>query len=364
MNPDLRLARAKMWGSILGLLLISVVCFWGADSLPASTTSHWHWLKRVPLASLGSTVLGVALIGIAYEWILRKDLEAATLRNLTRHLKEFRRELLPDLVAAVLTDDENLKNAFSTRAGDRITLAALTAHLGDGALAADALSSISATTAERWMNYRHKLTLLPAPGLPGFFDAYSEVDFTTNVDRSEFWFAVVGTKPEYEELRKDPRWDYIWIFPEIPGFTALDEEVFELTRVSRNGTELAFDRIDHEGHKAFRAAAANFCAGDGQWCLVKYAFRVLIAKSPQSLQLRLPHLTRDPRYEIDASRADVYWVNAFDFFATKRAAIPTTGPAFEKGVTSLTVEVPGWVLPQSGVVFSWVPNSDRPKPHD
>lgn len=109
--------------------------------------------------------------------------------------------------------------------------------------------------------------------------------------------------------------------------------------------------VDGRMHIAFDASSLQ--AKDSQEVDLRYSYQTKLKIRPSMyLFMKLGVPTRDVRFSLTYAGVDVHGMSTLDMFVAKAKARTTYRPS-ETRADSVEVSCSRWVLPKSGVVFSW-----------
>lgn len=355
-----RILRLRVEVVLISLLSISLVLF----ILSYLGQMHrWDWVKPLPLVALATTALSTGIIGVIYEWIIRRD-AFEQLRGTISQLSRAERPVLAREVAStIVTDDTILHHFIGTNNAERILMAALTAASGnteladgvrrgvvDGALRAD----------DYWENYRARIFVTDSHDLiesdqsiDSFFNFVVGIRYEMKLRKSVFRFGATTSLDDLKVMMLDRAFDGSWLVAPSKPYESLDESLFSLQQIRVGGISLDLSSRSDPGRLIFAAESSQLGTLVGQRVEVEYRYRFKFDKRGHIFVVNVRVPTRRASYEFDFSDSSIVHMNVFDFLISGSTARVRQGLDASRPRT-VEVEASDWVFPGGGVAFSWV----------
>lgn len=325
----------------------------------------WSWLQSIPLTDIGSTLLVAGLVGTIFDMALRRDQEEAVKQQFRDIIREQAPAMRDAVIEGFAINPNDLKRVANPELLDQIASNVMALRLGDDQFAREIYTDIrdqAIRAAERWHDVEVRIRLSTAVerstrGTP-LFDVTVEWEYTTVPEGPMRRFACTSDREEYNELITDSPATMAWLMTPRPGLDAANQRDFELLAFSVDGRELP---IRHTQRKAGQAYTVNL--GDdkiGRNVRIRHTYRVTTPSWGHRLYVELPQPSRGFSLHLDYTDTDIASLSVTDLAANGRAAQILRQPERAAGRT-VSVEVPGWLLPKTGFAFVWTMSSELPR---
>jgi hypothetical protein len=355
-----RIIRLRVELVIVSLLLASLLLF-VLEYLGKSR--HWEWANVTPLDALATTALSTGIIGVIWEWFIRRDAAAHLRRTLVELTDEERPVLAREVATTFITDDDLLRSLISTNNSERVLRAALASitdnpGLSDGLRRGIIEGALSAE--DYWENYRARIfiedstDLLDAGDpLDSFFDFHVEIRYEMQLRKSIFRLAAATSIPTLKEINADRAFDGCWLVAPSRPYTAITDELFLLEYMRIEDIDLDISSRREADRMIYTAESSRLGALIGRRVGIEYRYRMKFDKRGHifSMNVRVP--TRKASYELDYAQSTIVHVNVFDFFVSGGPVRIRTGAAASRR-GAVEVEATDWVFRGGGVAFAWV----------
>lgn len=356
----------KLWRVLLVLLLLTVGFFIVSIWLKGADPKQFTWLRVIPWDSLATTSLGLAVISLVFEWIVRNETKQEFDEALTLHFKNQAKELNYQIPKAMLTTREIMRDVLTTDVIDNAILTSLEIRLEDNQFAQEAYDSFLShllNHEERRSNYRCNIYMtnaqsgeIPAAKAFKYYEGYIDISYETILLKDTFRFTCVTSMEDYEELLKDPSWELRWLAERTKDYS--HEVAFKVEDVSVNGLKLHIRKESAQGRQVIIADHLSLQALQEKQVMIHYRFTVKIKKRGHLLMIEVPCPTHNVAVELDYGDTDIGFVNVLDFFATRHKPTVRYIPT-RQNCQKIGVEVHDWVFPKGGVVFVWVLRAEK-----
>lgn len=370
-----RLYNQKILTLAVFLFLLSLGCFVGAHYVEANKAALPPWLPYVPLHSLGDACFVAAMVGFAYEWIVRDESEQRLEQVLASLFGRQVTEVSSAVRDTLLTDPKMLSRLLGPEDRKRVIQSALQAELGDDQLGSE-IYECSVKRAfnytERWQNYRCAATLTnvedPAASdevKDKYFHCYYDIRYDTRLDARCLAFVCVPTIEQYNEFLADTSCEMVWLFPVPTGENYAAECGFAVSNVRVGPLHLNINRPadkNKDGGVYCLADHAELSKFVGKQVTVQYRIDVRVKKRGHLLTLNFVYPTKRISMEIDVAATDISYITARDFFSSDQRPVIRYLPSADNA-RKITVEIDEWVFPKGGVDFVWALKSERPTGH-
>ncbi|WP_117210584.1 hypothetical protein [Allorhizocola rhizosphaerae] len=331
----------------------------------APSVDSWAWIARLPVATIGETLLGIGLIAIIFEFISRQDAEERDNERLRTILREEAPAIRDAVVEGFAFTPESLTNVASPETLDRVVENCLALRLGDRTLAAEVYSDIRKQVVQaptRCFDAKVGITLTPWSGGPktgpgSMFEATIRWEYEVEPLTTPMRFSCVSNEQEYRELLQDPTSTTTWYFAPSSQLDAASPEVFELLHFSVDGHEQRIRRTSRKGAQVYTVQAGPELEAKNRH-KVSYAFRVLVRREGRLLHLDIGRPTRGLNLQLSYGGCGIQAVKVVDHIASATrpqiSRLPATAPT-----PSVSLAFDGWVWPRSGVGFVWTLSTHR-----
>lgn len=353
----------RLYGARLQLVAVVVFCAGVALLAVGRWTGIPGWLRVAPISELGSSLVGAALVAIAFEMFVRRVAEA----KLEERLREVLRAESATLTQAAweaLAADPGKLGMVAPSVVERIAVNALGALVGDRELARDVVADVRAqlpVSGERWRDVSALVELTPydgepASGLGSLFVATVRWEYRVIPSQPVMRFACVADPSDYRTLLRDPSTTSVWHIDPSQGLDASSRSVFEVVSVLVEGKPQDIGRTS-DGSSQGYVVALDEVAASGREVTVSYTYRVLVLRHGHLLFLDVPRPAKGLRIRFSYAGAGIRRATAVDYIA---GAAPVRVQVSPGSVPSRSVDVAfdGWVFPRSGAAFVWVLNEE------
>lgn len=360
-----RILRLRVEVVVVGLLVISLGLFVLAY---LAQTRQWQWANAIPLMALAATALSTGIIGLVYEWFIRRD-ALEQLRDTIRQLSKAERPVLAEEVArTIVVNDSILHRYISTDNAQRILLSALTAASGNAELAEGVRRGVvegALRADDYWENYRARIfvsdstdLIVGSNAVDSFFNFNVVIRYEMRLRKSVFRFGATASLQDLKLMLVDRGFDGSWLVAPSSPYTELDERLFSLKQISVAGVDLAVTNKRDDGRLVFTAESARLGAAIGQRVQVEYRYQFKFDKRAHIFVVNVKVPTRRATYEFDYADSSIVRVNVFDFLTPSSGARVMMGNDASRDRTA-EVEATDWVFPGGGVAFGWVLREER-----
>ena len=330
--------------------------------LAKMTLGAWGWLQDVPLAELGGGLVSAGLISPIFEYASQRDQE--------RRFRQIIREEAPAMRDAVVEGfaihPEDLKRVATPELLDDIAANVMALRLGDEQFAREIYRDIrdqAIRAAERWYDVAVRVRLSTAverstAGTP-LLDVTVEWEYTTVPSSATRRFACVSDQDEYTELRQDVPATSTWFMAPRPGMDARRREAYELLELTVDGRSQPIRRSTRATGQTY-SVDLDEEARSGEPVRIRQVFRTITPQWSHRLYFAVRQPTRGWSLRLDYTDTAIAEVQVSDTMATTPASSIVHSPEAVPG-KEITVETSSWLLPQSGVAFTWATNDELPQ---
>ena len=357
-SPLQRLYKTKL--VLLAVIAVAV----GSALLFAAhwvaTQPHLYLLNDLPIADVGSALLTVGLVLIAFEYADRRDGQTRAMEQLDAVIDKKATAIRDAVVDGFAFAPDSLTSVASPAVLDRIVENCLAIQLGDAAFAADVHADLKAQvlrSPERWHDLRISAALAPWTGStagqsPAMYVATFRYDYHVTNPSRVLRFACVSDLAEYRELQADPDFTEVWYFQSKAGLDATSRETFELVEVIVAGRPQKLRRTTRAGAQYYSVSLDPDVDRSADLA-VSFMYRALVQQHGHVLHVDLIKPTHGVSIALNYGGAGIRYVNVVDYIASAaRPAISQTAATDPSPSVSLTFD--GWALPKAGVAFVWV----------
>ena len=330
--------------------------------LAKMTLGAWGWLQDVPLAELGGGLVSAGLISPIFEYASQRDQE--------RRFRQIIREEAPAMRDAVVEGfaihPEDLKRVATPELLDDIAANVMALRLGDEQFAREIYRDIrdqAIRAAERWYDVAVRVRLSTAverstAGTP-LLDVTVEWEYTTVPSSATRRFACVSDQDEYNELRQDVPATSTWFMAPRPGMDARRRETYELLELTVDGRPQPIRRSTRATGQTY-SVDLDEEARSGEPVRIRQVFRTITPQWSHRLYFAVRQPTRGWSLHLDYTDTNIGDMRVNDTVATAPAARIVRSPEAVPGKV-IALESAGWLMPGSGVAFTWTLDEELPQ---
>ena len=336
-SPLHRLRRLKAALLAVSFTLAGILLMMLNAWLAPLQLGSWQWLHALPLGELGGTLFGAGLLSTFFEYTFRRDQEAHTLAR-------FRQIIREEAPAA---------NVMALRLGDEQFAREIYRDIRDQAIRA----------AERWYDVAVRVRLSTAverstAGTP-LLDVTVEWEYTTVPSSATRRFACVSDQDEYNELRQDVPATSTWFMAPRPGMDARRREAYELLELTVDGRPQPIRRSTRATGQTY-SVDLDEEARSGEPVRIRQVFRTVTPQWSHRLYFAVRQPTRGWSLRLDYTDTNIGDMRVNDTVATAPAARIVRSPEAVPGKV-IALESAGWLMPGSGVAFTWTLDEELPQ---
>ena len=326
----------------------------------------WQWLHGLPLGELGGTLFGAGLLSTFFEYTFRRDQEAHTLARFRQIIREEAPAMRDAVVEGFAIHPEDLKRVATPELLDDIAANVMALRLGDEQFAREIYRDIrdqAIRAAERWYDVAVRVRLSTAverstAGTP-LLDVSVEWEYTTVPSSATRRFACVSDQDEYNELRQDVPTTSTWFMAPRPGMDARSQESYELLELTVDGRPQPIRRTVQATDQTYRVDLDEE-ARSGKPVRIRQVFRTITPQWSHRLYFAVAQPTRGWSLRLDYTDTTIAEVQVSDTISPTPPARVTRSPEAVPGKV-IAVETSSWLLPRSGVAFTWATNDELPQ---
>lgn len=347
--------------TLAGILLIMLNAW-----LAPLRLGDWQWLHALPLGELGGTLFGAGLLSTFFEYTFRRDQEAHTLARFRQIIREEAPAMRDAVVEGFAIHPEDLKRVATPELLDDIAANVMALRLGDEQFAREIYRDIrdqAIRAAERWYDVAVRVRLSTAverstAGTP-LLDVTVEWEYTTVPSSATRRFACVSDQDEYTELRQDVPATSTWFMAPRPGMDARRREAYELLELTVDGRPQSIRRSTRATGQTY-SVDLDEEARSGKPVRIRQVFRTITPQWSHRLYFAVAQPTRGWSLRLDYNNTNIAEVHVSDTISPTPPARITRSPEAVPGKV-IAVEASSWLLPRSGVAFTWATNDELPQ---
>lgn len=339
------------------------------------TSSLANWLDKTGVVDhlvvalvqgLSDVFLVTGAIGIATDFITGRAKDDANAERIRATVKE----LAPDFTHAVIkgfaTSPADLKTVATPELLDSIASNALGLRLGDAEFAReiyDELIENVIRAPERWydIDVRMRLSSIDERSTRGTprFAVTVTWEYTTIPSSPVQRFACTSDREEFHELVSDVPSTSTWFMTPHPGFDAADRECFELLQFSVDGEERSIRRSARKSSQTYSVQLGEEVIHARRPVRIRHVYRTVVSKHGHLALLTIAQPSKGLTFSIDYTDSDIATMRVSDYVASssrpRLSQLPSKTEARE-----ITMDVPGWLLPQTEVSLVWTLSGEVP----
>lgn len=343
-----------------GGILLSVFADWLAESFSLSS------LVLAALRGLADVMLVAGAIGLVVDFITGRAKEKAD-REIYR---EEQKELIPTYVDSVLeafaASPEKLERVASPQLLDSLASNALSLRLGDEQFAHEIYKDIrdqAIRSVERWHDVEVRIRLSGIPerstgGAP-LFDVTVEWEYTTIPAGAVRRFVCVSDREAYNDLLFDIPATLPWLMTPRPGMDASSRECFEVLELTVDGRVQSIHRTARKSEQTY-TVHLDEPARSGDPVRIRQVSRIVTPQNGHRLYFELPQPARNFSLVLDYSDTEIAQLSVSESIASSRPLQVMRSPEAASG-KSISVNAPGWMLPKTGMAFTWTLDTELPR---
>ena len=331
-----------------------------------SDVAGWEWLSFWPLGELGGILVGAGLLGVAWDYFDGRDRERRDDARVRRLLRESAPDFRDAVVRGFAVESDDLRRVATPELLDSIAGNALGLRLNDGEFAreiyADLVDNVIRAP-ERWYDVDVRIRLSSIDerspvGAPRFAVTVTW-EYTVIPNSPTARFVCTSDREEFHELLSEVPATSTWFMTPRPGFHAAERSSFELLQYSVDGEELPIRRSARRHRQTYSVRLGEERVADARAVRIRHVYRTITPRSGHMLHTTIAQPAKGLTLSLDYTDTDIASMRVTDLISSARrprlARLPNEAEARE-----ITLDVPGWVLPQAEVTFVWTLASEQP----
>lgn len=321
---------------------------------------------------LASALLSTAIVGFAYEWLVRgetqqsleillqQSLDSQNAKIVDSVIFEIPRALIlnKDVQTRLLTgNNELLESAIRNFLGLRLGNEVMGAGLYEGIL------SKTLSYPERYLDFRNEIILtsitdasIPEVVRKRFYNVTLNIRYRTKLQAEEIRFARALDTDEYNARMRDLKYRYVLLFPQDRHFP-VDQPIMELTSFKINGIELPPESSAEKGAQEWIIGKPALMQWIDKEVTIQYSITTKTYRYGHSFTASIVTPTLKSLFIFNFAKADIAHASAYDFFVSSKPPVVYRTPTHNPQM--LVVELDEWAFPKGGVVFSWTLEEER-----
>jgi hypothetical protein len=350
---------------VVGLVLLVLAGY--AEERP-----ELAWITFWQFSNIGGTLLAAGLFGIVWDYFDGRDKEARDTERLKRVLAESSTELKDAVIEGFAVGSEDLKRVATPELLDSIATNALALRLGDKEFASEIYQDLrdQAIRAPQRIFDAQVNVRLSSPrdyvaagasraDVPEKFDVTVQWEYSVTPSAAIQKFASTSDLDEFHELIEDVPATSTWFMTPRPGFQANSREAFELLQFSVDGEERSIRRTERKAGQTYSVNIGADIVRDRRQVRIRHVYRTITDKSNHRLFLAIAQPTRGLSLTMDYTDTDISRMSVTDLISSAKRPFVSRLPE-EVTAKQITLDVPGWLLPQAEVTFVWTLESEDP----
>ena len=348
--------------TLIGVLLIMLNAWLATLSL-----GDWSWLHHLPLDEVGGPLLGAGLVSTILDYSYRRDQEDVAIQRTQQAIVNLSPAKLWSVLCEGLTrHPAELARLTTPERLDDTAAAIMAQRLGDAQFAREIYADIrdqAIRAAERWYDVEARVRLSTAverstAGTP-LLDVTVEWEYTTVPSGSERRFACVSDQAAYNALRGDIPATSTWFMAPRPGMDARRRQAYELLELTVDGRPQPIRRSTRATGQTY-SVDLDEDARSGEPVRIRQVFRTITPQWSHRLYFAVRQPTRGWSLRLDYTDTNIGDMRVNDTVATAPAARIVRSPEAVPGKV-IALESAGWLMPGSGVAFTWTLNEELPQ---
>ncbi len=343
----------------------------GIGSLALNAAIHQrpslHWLAWLPAGEVGAVLLTSGLFGIVWDYFDGRDREQREDERIRRLLIESAPAMRDAVVAGFAVSPEDLARVATPELLDHIASNALALRLGDPTFAAEVYAEIrdqAIRARERWTDVDVKIRLSSidersTKGAPRFAVLVTW-EYTVVPTSTVRRFACTSDRDEFHELVSDMPVTSTWFMTPRPAFVASEKDAFELLQFSVDGEDRPIRRSERKTGQTYAVSLGRDAALEGRAVRIRHTYRTITAKSGHRLYIAIAQPAKDLSLSLDYTATDIAALSVTDLVSSSQKPRVSRLPHDASG-KEVSIDVPGWLLPQAEVTFVWTLEHELPR---
>ena len=348
--------------TLIGVLLIMLNAWLATLSL-----GDWSWLHHLPLDEVGGPLLGAGLVSTILDYSYRRDQEDVAIQRTQQVIVDLSpAKLWSVLCEGLARHPAELARLTTPERLDDAAAAIMAQRLGDAQFAREIYADIrdqAIRAAEQWYDVAVRVRLSTAverstAGTP-LLDVTVEWEYTTVPSSATRRFACVSDQDEYNELRQDVPATSTWFMAPRPGMDARRRQAYELLELTVDGRPQPIRRSTRATGQTY-SVDLDEDARSGKPVRIRQVFRTITPQWSHRLYFAVRQPTRGWSLRLDYTDTNIGDMRVNDTVATAPAARIIRSPEAVPGKV-IALESAGWLMPGSGVAFTWTLNEELPQ---
>lgn len=318
------------------------------------------------LNDVGASLLVAGLIGIALDYIDGKDREIREDARIRRLLVESAPAFRDAVVEGFALSSDDLARVATPELLDGIATNVLALRLGDRTFAEEIYTDIrdqAIQAPERWYDVDVSIRLSSMDESNTFgvahFDVLVKWDYAVLPSHAVQRFACLSDRDELHELIAENPSIIPWLMTPRPGFDARSEQAFELLEYRVNGDKRPIRRSARKNGQIYTVSIGEDVVAAAEPIRISYVYRAITPRSGHRLFFEVTQPTRGLSLEFDYSNTDISHMSVTDLVSSAQRTRVSELPS-EAEARSISVDLPGWLLPRAGFAFVWTLSSEIP----
>lgn len=360
-----RLANLKLGWLLTVLVVISVGAYVGSFFCGRHAGEIYRFIGGL-CDLIAGAALSTAVIGFAYEWLIRREasetLQLMFDRGLTRQGEDTVNAMVREIPLALLLDKRVQQSVlFQPAKVEEVIRGALSAKLGDEEMSGsiyDGLLQKTFSYTERYVGLRVEVTLSNVPSdepediRRTFYDVVVTLRYRTKLTGTRFIFARALDHDQFNTRLRHPDYIFTWRVEESPGLPRDSSRALDLYRFTINDQELPKEaRVTEDG--AYEVVCEDPHLEDkvGTEVSIHYAVKTKLRRHDHVFFYTAVRPTKGVTVIFNYARTDIKSVLTYDFFVSgEKPVIYQTPP---ENPNMAVVEMDEWIFPKGGVAFVW-----------
>jgi len=318
---------------------------------PISTVS------KIPFKALAEALFSIAVIGIAYEWWIRKENENYLKSTISKIIEESNNRQKKSIIESIFLDP-NLLQHISSDKQDELVKSSLQVILDNEQMGEELFETlISKVIANRQRQYNYRKEII-------FEDLKEDPDkrlFRTTIDLSvekelktnEFRFYFVNQDNFYQELLYTHSIENVFQYNQYKFIKSSNFfDYFNIEDFSVDGINLNIENQINQNNFCIVCSHPDLYKSIGKKVNIYYRRNVLVDKLGHCYAVNIGRPTRNLTVGFDFHKTNIAHVSVSDFFITDKHPKYIRTPK-NKETRKIEVNLLGWAFPMSGINYTW-----------
>ncbi len=324
-KEDKKVSNLKIVIIFLSLILFSFVfrVAYYIQTNDSESASILNFFSDLPLDVFADTLFTTAIIGLTYEWVIRRENERYTQSTLSNIIEESNEEQTKNIVKSIFLEPNVLRH-LSFGKQDELIKSYLQVKFDDQKMGEELFNNFInkvITNPQQQFNYRKEIILEDLQDDPDKRLFRSTIDFRVRrvLKTNEFRFIFVHEDERYREFLYTHSIENVFKYNEYK-FINNDNffDYFNIKDFSINGIKLKFETTKNEGFFCIKCSHPDLNKFLGEYVNIYYRRYGLVDKLGHCYAVNIGRPTNGITIVFDYQNTNISYVTVNDFFVTHK----------------------------------------------